>query len=91
MSYSFGITAATKDEAGEKIEAEWGKIVIAQPSHAADRQAAQDAAKAFIGVLKEPSEGECIKVDMYGSLSWRDGNVFTAAQVNVSAYLAPKA
>jgi hypothetical protein len=93
MSYSFSITAATKDEAGVKVEAELGKVVESQPSHAADRQAAQDAAEAFIGVLTEPGEGECIRVDMWGSLGWRgesgDG-IFISAQVNVNAYIAAK-
>jgi hypothetical protein len=44
MSYSFSITAKTKGEAGEKVEAELAKVVNGQPSHEADRQAAQDAA-----------------------------------------------
>lgn len=87
MSYSFGITAATKDEAGVKVEAELAKVVENQPSHAADRQAAQDAAEAFIDVLKEPAEGECINVSMCGSLGWTDANNFTHASVNVSAYV----
>lgn len=91
MSYSFGITAATKDEAGEKVEAELTKVVVAQPSHDTDRQAIQDAAEAFINMLTEPGEGECIRVDVYGSLSWRGEGVFTSANVNVSAYITAKA
>ena len=90
MSYSFGITAATKDEAGVKVEAELGKVVIAQPSHEADRQAAQDAAEAFIDVLKEPAEGEQITVYMSGSLQWTNDNVFVGASVNVNVYVGPK-
>ena len=88
MSYSFSITAYTKDDAGVKVEAELGKVVLAQPAHEADRQAAQDAAEAFIDVLREPAEGEIINVSMSGSLSWQTDNVFTGAGVNVNAWIA---
>lgn len=91
MSYSFVIAADTKDDARVKVEAELSKIVIAQPCHAADRQAAQDAAAAFIGILKEPSEGEIIEINMYGSLSWRDADSFNLASVSVSACIKAKA
>jgi|HubBroStandDraft_1064217.scaffolds.fasta_scaffold328622_1 hypothetical protein len=90
MSYSFAIQADTKDEAGVKVEAELGKVVEGQPSHAFDRQAAQDAAEAFIDVLRDPKEGEYVGVSMSGSLSWQETNVFTGASVNVSAFIARK-
>jgi hypothetical protein len=90
MSYSFGIKADTKDEAGKKVEAELATVVASQPSHAADRQAAQDAAEAFIDVLRDPAEGECIGVSMSGSLSWQTANVFTGASVNISAWIERK-
>ncbi len=88
MSYSFSITAKTKDEAYAKVEAELAKVVASQPSHAADKQAAQDVAKAFIDMLKEPNEGEGIRVDMSGSLSWHDADTFTAASVSINAYIS---
>lgn len=91
MSYSFSIQAATKDEAGIKVETELGKVVTSQPSHAADRQAAQNAAEAFIDVLREPGEGQHIGVSMSGSLSWQAADVFTGASVNISAFIARKA
>lgn len=90
MSYSFGITAATKDEAGVKVEAELAKVVESQPSHAADRQAAQDAAEAFVDVVKDPGEGEQISVWVSGSLQWTNDNVFVGASVNVNVYVGPK-
>lgn len=90
MSYSFRITASSKDEAGVMVEAELGNVVNAQPSHAADRQAAQDAAEAFIDVLREPGEGECVGVSMSGSLSWQTEGVFTSASVNVNVWVGPK-
>lgn len=91
MSYSFSVTAASKDEAGVKVEAELAKVVELQPPHAADRQAAQDAAEAFIGLVREPGEGECITVSVCGSLTWQTDDVFTGASVSVHAYVGPKA
>ena len=90
MSYSFQFKADTKAEAGFKIALELDNVVLAQPTHAADRDAAVDAARAFVAILKEPAEGECIGVSMTGSLSWRDADTFTGASVNISAYIAPK-
>jgi hypothetical protein len=90
MSYSFSITADTKDKAGVKVEAELAKVVNGQPSHESDRQAAQDAAERFIDVLRDLREGEHIGLSMSGSLSWQETGVFTGASVNISAYIAPK-
>ena len=90
MSYSFSITADTKEEAGSLVEQELAKVVVAQSVHDADRQAAQDAAEAFIDLLTEPSEDEEVSVSLTGSLSWRDENVFVGASVNVSAYIRPR-
>jgi hypothetical protein len=90
MSYSFTIKADTKDEAGVKVEAKLGEVVNAQPAHEADRQAAQNAAEAFIEVLREPNADECVNVSVSGSLSWSEEKVFTGANVSVHAYLGPK-
>lgn len=91
MSYSFSIKADTKGGADAKVGIELEKIVAAQPAHIADRQAAADAARAFIDVLKDPGEDECVQVCMSGSLSWQDEGTFKGASVNVSAAIAPKA
>lgn len=91
MSYSFSVTGGSKDEAVKKVEEELGKVVEGQPSHAADREAAQNAAKAFIDILEDPAENQQIVVYVNGSLSWREENKFTSASVSVSAYLAEKA
>lgn len=90
MSYSFSITANTKDEAGVKVEAELANVVNGQPVHQADRQAAQNAAESFINMLADPGETECIVVSVSGSLGWRAEGVFTSANVNVSASLWPR-
>lgn len=90
MSYSFNVNAGSKDEAGTKIEAELAKVVASQPMHAADQQAAQNAAEAFIDVLREPGDGEGVGVSVSGSLSWQKEGAFIGASVNVSAWVGPK-
>jgi hypothetical protein len=89
MSYSFSVTAKTKDEAGKKVEAELGKVVTSQSVHDADRQAAQDVAEAFIDVLRDPIESEVVGVSMSGSLGWQKEGEFSNASVNVNAWVGP--
>ncbi len=85
MSYSFAITAVTKDEAGVRVEEQLELVVGSQPVHARDRQAAQDVAEAFIDMLPEPSDGERVAVSVWGSLSYRADDTFTSASVGVTA------
>ena len=85
MSYSFNVTAASKEEAKEKIAAELDKVVLSQPVHAADREQAQAAASAFIDVLADPADGEEIRVSVHGSVGWREEGKFTHANIGVSA------
>jgi hypothetical protein len=91
MSYSFVIKADTKREAADKVYSELGQVVVGQSAHSADKKAAHDAAEAFIGVLRDPKEGEYVGVSVSGSLSWQEADVFTGASVNVSAFIATKA
>jgi hypothetical protein len=90
VSYSFSIKANTGGEATQAVSREFAKVVESQPTHAADRAAVLNATSAFVGILAKPAEGECICVSVYGSLSWREENVFTNASVNITAYLTPK-
>ena len=94
MSYSFIVTADTKDDAGKKVEEQLGQVVASQPSHEFDRQVAQNAAEGFIDVLADPKEGEEIYVSVVGSLSWSGDpapNVFSNASVSVHASVRTKA
>lgn len=91
MSYSFSASGATKVEALDAVAMEINKVVSTQPMHEADRKGAMAAAEAFVGVLRDPVEGEVISVSMSGSLGWTgdaaDAPQFTSASVNVSAYI----
>lgn len=50
MSYSITATAATKDEAGKKVEEQLAQVVASQPVHEFDRQTAQNAAEAVLSI-----------------------------------------
>lgn len=90
MSYSFSIAADSKSGASQKVAEALDQVVAAQPSHAADQKAAQDAADALIGALQDPHEGEHITVSVSGSLTWRQPDAFLSASVSVNAYVTAK-
>lgn len=94
MSYSFGITAISKADATAKVIAEFNQVVANQPPHAADKKAVVAAASAFIGILREPGDGEQLSVNVYGSLGWEGDysapTAFSSGNVSVSASIAAK-
>jgi hypothetical protein len=66
---------------------------VAQPSHAAGKEAAVVAAQTLVRLLAEPHEGDEICVNMYGSLGWRhdtDPMEFLSASLNINASLRNK-
>jgi hypothetical protein len=92
MSYSFSITADTKEDATRQIREQFDAVVISQPSHAADKEAAVVAAQSFVRLLADPGEGLEIYVSMYGSLGWRNDtpDEFLSASLTVNASLRNK-
>lgn len=71
MSYSFHVTAQSKDEAKVSASREFDSIVAIQPYHSKDRSAALAAIGASIDMLEDdPTQDIC--VEAWGSLSWRD-------------------
>jgi hypothetical protein len=86
MSYSFSVTADTKEEAKQKIADRMDEVVTGQPNHAADRDAAVTVGQALVDTLYDPEEDEEILVNMSGYLSWtyEDPTEFSGASVNVS-------
>lgn len=92
MSYSFSVTADTKTDATKQIREEFDAVVLAQPSHAADKEAAVVAAQTLVRLLEEPREGDEIYVNMYGSLGWRHDapGEFLSASVTINASLRNK-
>lgn len=90
MSYSFSVTADTKEDATRQIRERFDEVVVAQPSHTADKGAAVVAAQILVRVLADPQDGAEIFVNMYGSLSWRAADVFTSASLTINASLRDK-
>lgn len=69
MSYSFSVRAASKDEVKTMISEKMDEIVQNQQMHVHDRDAAVDAAEAFIDLVTVP-EGRELTVSMNGSVGW---------------------
>jgi hypothetical protein len=92
MSYSFTVKTDSKEDAIKKVAEEFDNVVAGQPTHAADREAAVNAAKALVGVILDPKEGEEVHVHVNGSLSWHHDATdrFTAASVSVHASVHSK-
>lgn len=84
MSYSFNVTAKTKDEIGIKVEAELEKVVSSQPTHEVDRQVAQDAAEALVDILTNTEENEIISVNVSGSVSWQGEGDYKSANLSIN-------
>lgn len=96
MSYSFTITAKSREEAKEKVKEQLDRVARDQPSHIADKDAALGAASAFVDLVTIP-EGRDVRVSVSGSLGWQHDTpkneagqpeTFNGAGVNVSASLA---
>jgi hypothetical protein len=92
MSYSFSVTSDTKADACGKIREQFDAVVVAQPYHAADKEAAVVAAQAMVRILDDPSDGHEIHVSMHGSLSWRYDvpEKYINASVGISVSLRAK-
>lgn len=90
MSYSFSVNAPTKEGAIAAVVNELNKVVNNQPEHAADIPAAKEAAKAFINVLLDPDETECVGVTMWGSLGWRPDRSINGSSLSVSAGISKR-
>jgi hypothetical protein len=93
MSYSFSVKASTKAELPALVKAEFDKVVLAQPSHAADKKAAEDAVAAFVGIVREPAANEHIAVSVSGSLSWQTTNAeaFYGSGISVNVFVSAAA
>ncbi|ARL25477.1 hypothetical protein BOC55_35275 [Burkholderia pseudomallei] len=90
MSYSFGFTAHTKDDAKARVVSEFEEVVRVQPVHAKDQSAAVAAAHAFIDGLHDDDACD-INVSISGSLSWVAPEAITGMNLSVGVYYVPRA
>lgn len=92
MSYSFSITASSKDEAKQKIAEQMDAVVLAQPPHAADRDAAVATGCAFVDLVMDVPEDRVMNISMHGSVSWilNDPHALTGSNVGFSCHFLQK-
>ncbi|TCG08356.1 hypothetical protein BZM27_12535 [Paraburkholderia steynii] len=90
MSYSFTVTAATKDEAYALAEKEFDAVVAVQPNHATDKQPALANIDAALDLLSD-DDAQDIRVSCNGSLMWvTDADVITGVSIAANAWYVPK-
>lgn len=92
MSYSFSVTADSKEDATKQIREQFDAVVVAQPSHAADKEAAVVAAQTLVRLLAELNQDDEICVNMNGSLGWKHDapSEFLHANVSINTSLRRK-
>jgi hypothetical protein len=93
MSYSFLVSASTKEDATRQIREQFDTVVLSQPVHVADKEAAVVATQTLVRLLADPNEGDEIFVSVHGSLSWEgaDPKEFLSANLGVSVSRRAKA
>jgi hypothetical protein len=84
MSYSFSVVAENKEDATKQIREQFDAVVLAQPSHAADKEAAVIAAQTLVRLLAEPQDGEEICVNVCGSLCLKNDSPDEFLDANIS-------
>lgn len=91
MSYSFSITASTKDEAEEKVAKEFEAILAIQPYHAKDMAHALENAYAAISLMRD-DDTQDIRVECWGSLMWStDPDEITGVTLHAGTSFVTKA
>lgn len=87
MSYSFSVSSHTKDGAKKGLAAKLDEVIVSQPAHAKDKDAALAAAGSFIDLLGDIPEEHELSVSLHGSVGWNHDapDVLTGAGVGVSA------
>lgn len=92
MSYSFTVTATSKEAAKIGAAKAFDEMALQQPMHKRDREAALASANAVIDLLVDDPE-KAISVSMSGYVSWRgvpepdDSNELSGVSVSASASL----
>lgn len=92
MSYSFSFTADNKESAKARAADEWANIVMQQPNHVRDRDAALTAINGFIDLL-EDDETKAVSVSCHGSISWQSAEEnppLIGGSAGIGAYLVTK-
>jgi hypothetical protein len=93
MSFYFNFNADTKAAAKDKAAEEMAKVVVQQPIHSVDEDKVLRVVEAYLNLIPEPNESQCVFMTVSGSLSWAGDmaapNVMSAT-VSVSASTSAK-
>ncbi len=73
-----------------KAVSEFDKVVGYQPIHAADREQATAAARAFLSIVPDANETQDFALTVSGWVSWNPELIVVAANVSISASVVPK-
>lgn len=91
VSYSFTIIANSKAEVPALLDAEFDKVVEAQPIHEKDREAAKACGLSMLNLVRDCGEGEVLHVSGHGSLVWQTHDeTITTANVGASVSIRQK-
>ena len=85
MSYSFSVRGASKNDVLAEAKSKFDEVVAGERMHERDRPAALAAAEAFVGMLRDPGDGEVVVLTMYGSVGWEAEGALLSSGVSVSA------
>jgi hypothetical protein len=91
MSYSFSVTASTKDEAKAKAAQEFDAVIAIQPYHAKDAAYALANVGAVIDLMRD-DDTQDIRVECWGSLMWStDPDEITGVTLHAGTSFVTKA
>lgn len=91
MSYSISAKAKTKEEVLTALTEKLDDVIKTQPAHSDDKNAALNAAQAFMALLTTVPEGSMVECSLHGSLGWQGNapNIYIGAGVGVSCRIMP--
>lgn len=92
MSYSISVRVAAAALGLAAVSAEFDKVVAQQPIHEADRAPALAVTEAYLGLVREPAEGEEISISLSGWVSTRgiEAEAFNSAAVSAQVSIVQK-
>lgn len=89
MSYSFSVSAATKQEAIQKVADELAKVVAAQPVHSADQDQVNAAVNGFADSVLADDDAHDVHISVNGHLTSVNGDIH-AVGVSISLGLVKR-
>lgn len=87
MSFSFNVTAKSKDDAKAQVAEQMRAVASSQVSHVKDEAAINATVSSYLDML-DTIDGHTISVSVSGSIGWNEGpdgkKTYTGAGISVS-------